>query len=419
MTHSPLVDRFHFMAAPNASAKTPVRADVPANTGSDQVAVLRIYDPIDSWGGPWGLSAKEFVEALDGIPEDTAEIHLHINSPGGMVWEGLAILNAIRQHPARVTTVVDGLAASAASFIAMGADEVVMAPNSELMIHNPYGLAIGDHLVMAKMSDDLVHETKNLADIYRRKAGGDLEAWLAAMADESWYSAEEAVEAGLADRLLDDAPSDQSNLKARFNLSTFAHAGRDHAPAPRVRTRTAAAMAAPRPPAEPEEHNPIHPTKEEPMATLAEGIRQRLGITDESTNDEALLAALDETLTEQASNDTEVPAVPAGTVAVDEATLAQLRADAAAGREARDQQVRTDREAAVNAAVTDGRIPPARAAHWINQLEADPGASEVLAGLPKGLVNLAPAGFSGGVDESTDDNVLYTKAWGTEEKKGA
>src|SRR5690606_8982099 len=113
MSRTPLVDRFHFLATPDQGSKTPVLASVPTVTsGDDGVAVMRIYDPIDDWGGPWGLSAKEFVQALDELPEDTTEVHLHINSPGGMVWEGLAILNALRQHRARVVAIVDGIAAS-------------------------------------------------------------------------------------------------------------------------------------------------------------------------------------------------------------------------------------------------------------------------------------------------------------------
>ncbi len=129
--------RFHGRANPVNRQRTPIRAELMVEDGEAAgSAKLFLYDPIDSWGGIWGVSAKEFLTALGELPEGTEEIRLHINSPGGEVYEGIAILNALRAHPARVVAVVDGLAASAASFIATGADEVVMSENTELMIHD-------------------------------------------------------------------------------------------------------------------------------------------------------------------------------------------------------------------------------------------------------------------------------------------
>ena len=80
-----------------------IRASILTSDAADGVATLRLYDPVDSWGGDWGVSAKEFAQALDALPDDTAEIQLHINSPGGEVFEGVAILNLLRQHKARQT----------------------------------------------------------------------------------------------------------------------------------------------------------------------------------------------------------------------------------------------------------------------------------------------------------------------------
>ncbi len=133
-------------------ARTP---NVVASTGRSQT--LRLYEPIDSWGGEWGVSAQEFVSVIDSLPEQTEEIRLLINSPGGEVWEGLAILNALRAHKARVVAVVEGIAASSASFIACGVDELVMMKNSELFIHNAWGPAIGDAEVLQKLAADLEH----------------------------------------------------------------------------------------------------------------------------------------------------------------------------------------------------------------------------------------------------------------------
>lgn len=209
--------------------REPIRAEIPQSGGDDTVAVFRLYDPIDSWGGDWGVSAKEFAAALDELPDTVGEIRLHINSPGGEVFEGIAILNALRNHTARVVAVVDGLAASAASFIACGADEVVMARNSELMIHDPWGMCVGNSADMRELAGRLDHLADNIASVYADKAGGDLAAWRESMAAESWYSADEAVKAGLADRVDSKRTADKAK---NFDLSIFTYAGRDEAPGP-------------------------------------------------------------------------------------------------------------------------------------------------------------------------------------------
>lgn len=208
--------------------RQPIKAEIPDPQADGKTAVFRLYDPIDSWGEMWGVSAKEFTAALDSLDDDVAEIRLHINSPGGDVFEGIAILNALRSYEARVVAVVDGLAASAASFIACGADETIMARNSELMIHDAWGLCVGNADDMRELADHLDRVSDNIASIYAEKAGTDTAVWRAAMAKESWYSAQEAVDAGLADRV-DKKPAKTSNT---FDLSVFTYPGREAAPEP-------------------------------------------------------------------------------------------------------------------------------------------------------------------------------------------
>lgn len=203
------------------------RNEVPLATIENGVAEIRLYDPIDSWGEWWGVSAKEFASTLDGLG-DVNEIRLLINSPGGEVFEGIAIANTIRNHPAKVTAIVEGLAASAASFIAVAADELIMARNSELMIHDAWGLVVGNSEDMTKMAGLLDHLSDNIADIYAAKAGGTVADWRAAMKAETWYSASEAVDAGLADRVAEDVKPKAS----AHDLSIFTYAGRAAAPAP-------------------------------------------------------------------------------------------------------------------------------------------------------------------------------------------
>lgn len=216
--------RFRGSAMPEAG----LRASVLSSESDGGVATLRLYDPIDSWGGDWGVSAKEFSVALAAIPKETTEIRLHINSPGGEVFETVTILNQLRAHPARVVAVVDGLAASAASFLAVGADETVMGQNTQLMIHDAWGLCVGNAGDMRDLADLLDRISNNIADVYAAKAGGSTEDWRTAMLAESWYSADEARHAGLADSVSGEAV----DVNAAFDLSGFRYAGRDDAPGP-------------------------------------------------------------------------------------------------------------------------------------------------------------------------------------------
>ena len=226
-------ERYRFR---NTMPTSGIRASILTPEISEGVAKLRLYDPIDDWGGDWGVSAKEFATALAALPEDVHTIHLHINSPGGMVFEGVAILNQLRQHQAKVVAIVDGLAASAASFIACGADEVQMSPNTQLMIHDAWGLAIGNAATMRDAGDLLDRLSDDIAAVYAAKAGGTTEEWRAAMLAESWYSAEEAVTAGLADSIVGQEPDADQVAKALANcdLSGFKHASRDEAPVPLI-----------------------------------------------------------------------------------------------------------------------------------------------------------------------------------------
>jgi ATP-dependent protease ClpP protease subunit len=201
-----------------------IRNAAPNTTGP---AELLIYDVIDSW---MGVSAEQLVRDIAALDSNRA-LTVRINSPGGNVYDGVAILNALRNHPGTVTCVVDGLAASAASVIAMGGDEIVMNRNAEMMVHNGSALVMGGAQDMRKMADRLDAVNANLASVYAERAGGTPQDWRAVMDSETWYSAEEAVAAGLADRV-DSGAADARAIAAKFDLSIFAHAGRQNAPAP-------------------------------------------------------------------------------------------------------------------------------------------------------------------------------------------
>ncbi len=193
------------------------RSEIPTVQVDGSKATIRLFDTIDSWGEWWGMSAKEFAASLDEIPSHIDTIELLINSPGGDAFEGMAIVNVMRAHSARTVAIVQGIAASAASFIACAADETIMSPNSTLMIHKAWGLSIGnadDHRSHAELLDQV--DAEQVA-IYTAKSGKPAGEVLALMADETFMSAAESVAAGFADSVLpnprDDDPDDDASAR--------------------------------------------------------------------------------------------------------------------------------------------------------------------------------------------------------------
>jgi ATP-dependent protease ClpP protease subunit len=161
---------------------------------TDGPTQVMLYDEI----GGWGVYARDFLMERSAIE---GPVDLHISSEGGEVFEGVAIYQAIKQRGG-VTVYVDSLAASIASVIAMGADRVVMGKNATMMIHDAAGLAMGDAKTLRDLADLLDKTSDNIASIYAEKAGGTPENWRTTMRGERWYSAQEAVDAGLADAIL-------------------------------------------------------------------------------------------------------------------------------------------------------------------------------------------------------------------------
>lgn len=185
-------------------------------------AQVHIYAEI----GGFGVTAGAFTKDLQGL--DVPRIDLRLNSPGGDVFDGIAIHNALRQHPAEVHVHVDGVAASIASVIAMAGDKVTMARGSQMMIHEGHTAAAGTAEDMRKTALILDRTSDTIADFYAARAGGTREQWRARMKDETWYDAAEAVKAGLADEVEEPTRA----VKASFDLSVFNFAGRLNAPAP-------------------------------------------------------------------------------------------------------------------------------------------------------------------------------------------
>src|SRR5258708_4947099 len=163
-------------------------------------ARVNIFDEI----GWFGITAEELVSELADLEGD---IEVHINSPGGSEFDGMAIYNALASRPGNVTTVVDGIAASAASTIAMAGRPRLMSPGGMMMIHDATAMCMGNEADMLDTARMLAKISDNIAGVYAAHSGKTAAEWRDAMRGagqqgwESWYTAQEAVDAGLADEL--------------------------------------------------------------------------------------------------------------------------------------------------------------------------------------------------------------------------
>jgi ATP-dependent protease ClpP protease subunit len=175
--------------------------DVRNEANTDDTEVF-IYDEIGGW---FGTPVEDFVKDLNGIK--TKSITVRINSPGGSLFDSIAIYNTLVKHPANVTVYVDALAASGASIIAMAGDKTIMMVGSQLMIHDALGVEIGNAADMRAMAKFLDGQSENIATIYKAKAGNEPEGgWRKLMLAETWMFAEEAVALGLADEVYSTVP---------------------------------------------------------------------------------------------------------------------------------------------------------------------------------------------------------------------
>lgn len=191
----------------------------------DEKNTISILDAIgsDPWTGE-GVTAKRISAALRSI--GGADVTVSINSPGGDMFEGLAIYNILREYKGRVTVKVLGLAASAASVIAMAADELQIARSGFLMIHNAWTVAAGNRHQFREVAEMMEPFDASMADIYAARTGGDIEAMQQLMDAETWIGGSAAVEQGFADSLLDsdsvkEGTRAQSGLIAARKLDTI------------------------------------------------------------------------------------------------------------------------------------------------------------------------------------------------------
>lgn len=193
-----ITGRVQFDARPDALE----RWEPEVRAAADGDATITIYDVIgqDYWSGD-GVTAKRISAALRSIGE--RDVTVNINSPGGDFFEGVAIFNLLRAHPHKVTVKVMGLAASAASVIAMAGDEILMGEGSFLMIHNAWAVAVGNRHDMAAAAEQLAPFDEAMAQVYAARSGMTPADAAVMMDKETWLTASQALEDGLATGMID------------------------------------------------------------------------------------------------------------------------------------------------------------------------------------------------------------------------
>jgi len=180
------------------------------NNKAKGTADIWIYSEI----GGFDVNAKSFIDELKEVKGK--DLNVHINSLGGSVFGGLAIYNALKSHKGKVTTIVEGIAASIASVIAMAGDTIEMSKNSLFMIHNPFTMAGGDADELRKTANVLDKIRDEIASIYSSKTSEDHNTLIGLMSAETWFNAEETLEIGFA-----NAIGDSVEIVNNYDISKF------------------------------------------------------------------------------------------------------------------------------------------------------------------------------------------------------
>lgn len=390
-----------------------------AQAGTTTTATVHINDTIgeDMFFG--GVDSAALIAEIDGLRVD--QLDVRINSLGGNAHDGMAIANAILRNKAATTTYIDGIAASAASVIALAADRVVISKYGQMMVHNSSGLAVGGAEDIRGYANYLDSLDATMADYYADRAGGDTKTWAKAMKAETWYRAEEALAAGLVTDI--DTSAVREDVEASITAAMaspaaqFMNVGRPAVPA--------AARA--------------DTSKEAPVAdkkTLAESLglgadateedilkatRDTLGITDDDTETPAGDAGGD--AGEVDAPDTASPvgtqelaaavasAEKAGGVFIPNERLQRLERQAGEGAAALAAQVAAGHAAKIDAAIAAGKILPTEKDKYAALMRADEATTTALLDqIPaEARAPITEMGHATGQQEPQDvtDNTLY------------
>ncbi len=361
--------------------------DTTAAPDTGTVGELWLYGVVGGW---WrGFDAESVSNAIRQLDVDT--IYVRVHSPGGRASDGVAISNLLRNHRAKIVVVVDGLAASAASVIAIAGDEIVMCPGSQMMLHDASIGTWGNAAQLRRDADWLDGQSNNYAGVYAHKAGGTPESWrqvmLANDGEGTWYTAAEAVAAGLANevgvRIANGSPpvapddeidEDDDELLARIehDLAILEHD---------VHAAARAAWQGQQPTQRPALPKP--PTASAGGSTHTEGgsavafsdaqlttLRDTLELpadADEAAIVAAVTTVVAESLEERPPSDS---GVPEDHVVVPKAKIADLETGAAAGLKAAEKLHVMEREAFLDA--NKSKFAATNRAAWAKEFDRDP-----------------------------------------------
>jgi ATP-dependent protease ClpP protease subunit len=359
------------------STDSPETPDSAGTTGE-----LWLYGVVGGW---WrGFDAESVSNALRGLDVDTLYVRIH--SPGGHAHDGVAIANLLRNHKSHVVVVVDGLAASAASVIAVAGDEVIMCPGAQMMLHDASCMSYGNEAQLRSDADWIGKQSQNYSGVYAFRAGGTPEQWRQVMlADDgrgTWYTADEAVSAKLADKVgtvvavgsppvapEDDAAWDDELLaRAAHDLELLEHYVH---PAARA---VWSGVQPPKPPnasavgSIPTEGGTAMAFTPEQLTTM----RSTLELP-ETADEAAVVAAVEAVVAENLEDRAPTAGVPDGHVVIPQAKLVDLEEGAKAGLAAKAELHEKKREDFLDA--NKGRYAPASRAAWAKEYDRDPVAT--------------------------------------------
>ena len=194
---------------------------VRAMDDDNSAVEIMLYDAI----GYWDVTSAAFRTELNEIEADV--IHLRLDCPGGEVFMARAMKTALEQHSARVVVHIDGVAASAATYLMMGGDEIEIAQGAQIMIHNAWGRSVGDYREHHKSAERLLEIDNGMRRDYAAKTGQSEDDFIELMNEETWFTADEALDMGLVDRVYDR----QGGPNDRFDLSIYKNAPKKRPPA--------------------------------------------------------------------------------------------------------------------------------------------------------------------------------------------
>lgn len=190
------------------------RFEVTKNAAK-RTAEIEVQDIIGIDDGGRGVTAAMFQGALKDLG-NIDEITVNINSPGGIITQGMAIYNMLTQHPAKIITHVTGAAWSAASWLVQAGDERRMADLSTMMVHNGQAVAMGDHHAMRKQADILEKLTVQMAEVYAKRSGRRVDTFVRMMNAETWLTPTEAKTEGMIDKIGSPASATANRINARL-----------------------------------------------------------------------------------------------------------------------------------------------------------------------------------------------------------